>query len=178
VFAYLVFFGSEIPILEHLSDILPVDLSGNITLDETDVMRIYTMITMGLMMLSLMGKGLLWGLKQLIKKPSGTETEEETNKESQLALTFKAGVRRLVISTMVITIASVVLFIALRSADLAEGASLLDSFLVPMFFYVLAMVMNVIHVVLDSCSNLVLQWAISNITWWFVWRPDRSGFCF
>jgi hypothetical protein len=167
--AYLITFGPEIPILQYLSDVLPIDSSGSITLDKTDVMRIYTLVTGGLLVLSLLGKGLLWGLRQLIKKKSRSEVKRRRPIQNAVVI----GVRRFVVSTVVITAINLTLFIALPFAN-NEGTSLLVMYLVAGPFYVVAVLMNTIYIMLDSYSDYMMWWAISNVTWWFTWRPDRN----
>lgn len=175
VMAYIIILGPDLPMLEYLAEMLPFDLFSDTSLDESDVMRIYTQITMGLFLASMAGKGLLWGLKELARRLSGSKTEEEASEQSRpIREALRTGVRRLVISSVLIAVVYVTVFIALPFAPLGEEESLVAFYGVMAFFFVMVLVLNLFFVALDSCTDYMIWWAISNVTGWLVWRRGRS----
>lgn len=158
---YIITVGPEMPFLQYLSFILPIDPRGNASINEDDIMRVYGVFAMVLFVLSVAGGWLVRVLKQTVERIFRPDIEVEANADNvpSSGNLFSSVKRRLLVSSIVITTIYLVLFSAIPSAHMAEGTSAVTMYTVFIAFYVIAMVSNAIYIGIDSLSALVLGWA-------------------
>lgn len=166
VFAQLVMVGPEIPFYEYFSSLIPAGRieTENIRIDESDIMTGYNLITLVIFLVAIVGKWLLRLLKRSYIRVFRPELEAESgggNVPTSQTL-FSNIKRRLIINGIVITAAYLVVFIAIPSTRMADGASPTSMYLVFGIFYVIAMVANVMYVGIDSLSDSVIGWAMAH----------------
>jgi hypothetical protein len=115
--------------------------------------------------LSVIGGWLLRMLKRVAQRVFQPEAEigpdEGSLLVSQNPLSY--GKRRLIISSIVIAIIFLILFVSIPFARMAEGTSFLTMYPVFAVFGVIAMVSNAIHIGIDSLSDILLGWAWSRV---------------
>ncbi|HEX2996919.1 MAG TPA: hypothetical protein VHP14_19005 [Anaerolineales bacterium] len=164
VAAYIIIMGPEIPFLQYLAFMLPIDARGNATIDEDDIMQIYGMISMILFVLSIAGGWLMSVLKRTLKQMSHLD-EGESEPESILPNQnlISSGKRKLIVASALITAIYLVLFVAIPFARMAQGTSHMGMFLVCVVFYIVALISNAIYTVVDSLSELALGWGWAKV---------------
>lgn len=164
VAAYIIMLGPEVPFLQYLAFMLPVDARGNATIDEDDIMQVYGMISIVLFVLSIAGGWLMSVLKRIIRQmfqPDEGESEPESILPNQNLLS--SGKRKLIVASILITAIYSVLFIAIPFARMAQGTSHMSMYLVCVFFYIVALISNAIYTVVDSLSELALGWGWAKV---------------
>jgi hypothetical protein len=167
VFAYLTLVGPQVPSLKILSPLLPIDASGNTSLDASDILRVYSILSLVFMFLGIAAKGVLAGLRRIIQRLRGggsAEPSSATNSRS-LRQTLRADLWRIILSSGLITLIFLAACAGIPSAKMAEGASRLGLLGVLGVFYGIALVMNFFYVLIDEFSDLILDWARSNLPW-------------
>jgi len=163
--AYIILVGPEMPFLQYLSFVLPIDARGNASIDGDDIMRVYGLLAMALFVLSVTGGWLMRVLKRAAKQifQSEPEVESESGNIPASRNLLSSSKRRLIVSSVVITTIYLVLFLVIPSADMAEGTSFLTMYAVFAVFYVIALATNAIYIGIDGLSDMVLGWAWSRV---------------
>ncbi len=165
MFTYITFVGPEIPFLQYLSFMLPIDARGNASIDENDIMKAFGLLTLVLFGLSVIGGWLI----RLLKRSAGRifqpdiEAGADENMVPASQNPFSSAKRRLIIGSIVITIIYLVLFIAIPFARMAEGTSSLAMYPLFAVFGVIAIISNAIYIGIDLLSDIVLGWAWSRV---------------
>jgi len=163
MFVYITLAGPEVPFFTYLSFILPVDSQGNLRVNENDIINAFGLLTVAFFVLSAAGGGCVYLLKRIAKQifQAGSNLDEE-NKPANLnsPLTIR---RRLIVSSIVITVIYLVLFAVIPFAKMAEGTSFMSMYPVFIVFYIVIMLSNAIFIGIDSLSNLVLAWGWSQV---------------
>ena len=166
IFTYVTVFGPTMPILRYFSFLIPIDAFGNSYLEESDIMRVYSFLAFGLMILSLIGRGILWLIKHLNRQMLPSMIEDEKN-EQEISFWRNfvnlIGGRRLVINIILITLIFLISFIVMPKAQLTEGTNIVAMYVVFAVFYVIAILSDVVYIVIDSISDRILWWAASQI---------------
>ncbi len=163
VFVYITVVGPELPFLQYLSFILPIDKRGNASLNADDIMNAFGLLTMAFFVLSVAGGWFLRVLKRTVKRifEPGSEMDEGNMSSNQNPLSIIK--RRLIVSVIVITVIYLVLFAVIPFARMAEGTSYLAMYPLFVVFYIVIMISNVIHIGIDTLSDLVLGWGWSKV---------------
>src|SRR5512138_3924744 len=103
MFIYLTVIGPEMPFLQYLSFLLPIDGRGNATLDGNDILNAFGVVTMAFFLVSVAGRWLLRVLKRVAKRVLRPESEFEAEEAgllpNQNPLTSLK--RRLIVGTIV-----------------------------------------------------------------------------
>ncbi len=162
--AYIMVAGPQVPFLQYVSFLLPIDRSGNANIDGSDVLRLYNGLTGIFFVLSLIGSGAMWLLRrvrsQMLPGEPGAQPLPQGSSPTRYWLSVLKG--RLVIGSLVISMIYLVLFLVLPAARLSEGTSLGTMYVICVVFYGIALVSNAIYVGIDTLSNGVLGWALAN----------------
>ncbi len=163
MFVYITLVGPELPFLHYLTFLLPIDGRGNASLNGNDIMNAFGLITMAFFVLSVIGGWLLRVLRRAVKRISqpGSEVEEDNIPSNQNVLSILK--RRLIGSSIVITVIFLVVFVVIPFARMAEGTSFLGMYPIFVIFYIVAMIANVIYIVVEMFSDVVLGWAWSRV---------------
>ena len=163
LFVYITLVGPELPFLQYLSFILPIDRRGNASIDGEDIMNAFGLLTMAFFLLSLIGGWSIRILKRVAKRVFQPESEVEEGNIPSNQNPLASIKRRLIVGSIVITIIYLVLFAVIPFARMAEGTSLLAMYLVFIVFYIVIMVSNVIHIGIDTLSDMVLGWGLARV---------------
>ncbi len=160
---YVTVFGPEMPFPQYFPFLanISVHWEGYGLLPQ-----FYVSFTLWLLLLSSIGKGLLWLFKRMVRQVflSEIETEPDVQEISQWQHFVNViGGYRLLINTLVITIIFLLSFLVLPNAQLAEGTSITTMYGVFAGLYVGATISAAIYVVIDSFSERLLSWAVSQI---------------
>ncbi len=163
VFVYITLVGPELPFLRYLTFLLPIDGRGNASLDGNDIMNAFGLITMAFFMLSVIGGWLLRFLKRVIKRilQPGSEVEESNISSNQNIVSVLK--RRLIGSSVIITVVFLIAFVVIPLARMAEGSSSLGMYPIFVIFYMVAMIANVIYIAIEAFSDVVLGWAWAKV---------------
>ncbi len=153
VFVYVTLVGPELPFLKYVSFLLPVDRRGNASINGDDIMNAFGIITMVLFVVSVIG-GWLWRALKRIVRPESEEGNGAVNQNPLSSIK-----RRLIGSSIVITLIYLVLFAVIPLARMAEGARSRGLYPVFIVFYIVIMVSNAIHIGIDTLSDVILGWA-------------------
>jgi hypothetical protein len=165
MFTYITLVGPELPFLQYFSFLLPIDGRGNASIDENDIMRAFGILTMAFFVISLVGGWFLRMLKRAAKRlfqpTAEVGPEEGSILVNQNPLSY--GKRRLIISSIVIAVFFLIVFVAIPFARMAEGTSFMTMYPVFAVFGVIALVANALHIGVDVLSDVVLGWAWSRV---------------
>ena len=165
MFAYITFAGPEIPFIQYISFLLPIDGRGNASIDEEDIMKAFGLLTMMFFVLSVIGGWLIRVLKHSVRRlfQPDTEAGADENIASGNQNPVSSAKRRLIIGSIVIVIIFLIVFISIPFARMAEGTSSLAMYPLFAVFGVIAMISNAIYIGIDILSDLVLGWAWSRV---------------
>ncbi len=158
---YLTLFGPEMPWLQYLSVIIPIDGNGNALLDESHILRVFTPVALGLLAASIVGRGLKRVLKRLFRSKADVEPGEVDTRPTWGPVS--SAKKHLLINGLMINVIYLVLIIVLPFAKLSEGSNLVSMYTIFIIFYLIAMVSMAIYVVIDTLSEWILRWGASNI---------------
>lgn len=163
--AYIIIAGPEIPFFQHLSFLLPIDARGNATLNEEDIMQAYGLLAMILFVFSVAGRWLLRIFRQTVRRILGAEGEVDADGGNRSASQnpLASLKRRLIVSSIVITVIYLVLFAVIPFARMSEGTSSLTMYLIFAVFYVIAVVSNAFYIGIDGLSDMILGRAWSRV---------------
>ena len=171
-FAYITFIGPRVSFLKYLAFLLPVDSQGTATLGASDILRVFSILSLIFMILAITGTTLMSGLRKVISPAhpaDGADNSGPANTRSIRQL-IRAGTRRFIIGCAAITLFFLAAFIAIPYARLAEGTSPVAMFALFGFFYLLALVSSGVYILIDVVSDGLLDWARVN----FPWPVDRD----
>jgi hypothetical protein len=165
IFTYINLVGPEIPFFRYLSFLLPIDARGNASIDENDIMKAFGIITLVLFVLAVASGWLLRVLKGAFRRILQPDAEVEPPGDHLFSdqNPLSSAKRRLILSSIVITVIYLVVFLAIPSARMAAGTSTAAMYPIFVVFYVIAMISNVIYIVVDILSGMVLGWAWSRV---------------
>ncbi len=162
MFVYITLVGPEVPFIRYLSFVLPVDARGNASINGDDIMRVYGLFTLVLFGLSVAGGWLVRIIKRTARRIFQPEAEDASEESSVLNQNpLSSAKRRLLVSSIVITVIYLIVFIAIPSARMAEGTSNWAMYPIFVVFYIIAMISNAIYIGIDSLSDLMLGWGWS-----------------
>lgn len=160
MFTYITFVGPEIPFLQYVSFLLPIDGRGNASIDEDDIMKAFGALTLVFFLLSVIGGWLLRILKRVFR-PAEAGIDENSASTNQNPIS--CAKRRLIPGSIGIIIVFLIVFIAIPFARMAEGTSFLAMYPLFAIFGVIAMVSNAIYIGVDILSDIVLGWAWTRV---------------
>jgi hypothetical protein len=167
VFAYITFIGPRVSFLKYLSFLIPVDSQGTATIDASDILRIFSLLSLIFMILAITGTTFMRGLRKMISQAphdDGVENSGPVNTPS-IRQSIRAGTRRFIIGCAAITLFFLAAFIAIPYARLAVSTSPIAMFALFGFFYLLALVSNGVYILMDVVSDGFLDWARVNLPW-------------
>lgn len=133
---YTTIWGSDIPFLQHLSFIIPIDIEGNASLDADDIMRAFSFLTLIFLVIIEVSKAIKGKVV-----PSSKEPDQEIRNPL---------LRGMMPTFIIITLIFVITALVLPFSDLAEGTSLFAMYGVVTLFYVMAVVSGVIYTVINN----------------------------
>ena len=164
MFVYITLVGPEIPFYKYISFLFPNDYRGNATIDEEDIMRAFNLLTFVFFIFSIVGGWLLRLFKRAKEQMLGSEEQiQAAGAAVPASRSWLATIkRRFIINSLAITVVYLVVFIAIPLAGFSEGTSPWQPYLIFIVFYVIAMVSDTIYIGIDSLSNAMLGWAMSN----------------
>ena len=162
---YILVIGPDVPFLKYLDFILPTDASGTGQITGKDIMRVYSILSMGLF-----GVSVLWDwLKRWIKRSrAGSEpANAEVNIEGEGLPVPRRRLpnilKRILTNSVLITLIYIGVFIVLPGAHMAEGNSLGILYGVMVFFYFTALVSHAIFTGIDTAANKLINLGLSNL---------------
>lgn len=156
--AYIIIFGPEMPFLKYFSFILPIDENGTGSINEGDLMRLYSFMTLIFFLVSIIGKQMLLSAKRFFLSTDDDEELYENEPPNQTI--FSQIMRRFLINAFFITWAYLIVAVAFPFAKLSEGTTLPMIYIIFAIFYAIAMASNALFVLVDSLSNYVLGKAL------------------
>ena len=158
VFAYITIAGTDMSFLRHLSFLFPIDSKGNADLDGNDIMRAYGLLTMAFFLLGMIVRGLVHFIKSRRKPALQSGINDRSVGGGVVSSWHRISVikSRLIISSIVITVVWVVVFVSIPSARRGEETSILSLYVVWALFYLAAMMSNAIYIGIDSLANKIL----------------------
>jgi len=166
-FAYITFIGPRVSFLKYLSFLIPVDSQGTATIGASDILRVFSLLSLIFMILAITGKTFMGGLRKLISpapRADGVKNSSPADTQS-IRQSIRAGTRRFIIGCVAITLFFLAAFIAIPFAKLAEDTSSIAMFALFGFFYLLALVSNGVYILIDVVSDGLLDWARMNFPW-------------
>jgi hypothetical protein len=171
MFAYISFFGSTIPSWRLFSFLIPFNSNGTATIGTSDILWAYSLVSLVFMILATIAKGVTGGMHRRMHRMRGSSRVDISSPRNPQPIRkyFRAGMRRILIGSAVITLIFLTAFLAIPSAKIAEGTSRVTIFDMIGLFYGAAMVSNCVHVLIDSCSDFILDWAGSVFSWRMEW---------
>ncbi|MGD0806126.1 MAG: hypothetical protein ABSA10_01370 [Anaerolineales bacterium] len=166
-FAYITFIGPRVFFSKYLAFLIPVDSQGTATIGASDILRMFSLLSLIFMILAITGTTFIRGLREVISPAphaDGVENPGPANTQS-IRQSIRAGTRRFVIGCIAITLFFLAAFIAIPYAKLAVGTSPIAMFALFGFFYLMAFVSNGVYILMDVVSDGLLDWARVNFPW-------------
>lgn len=139
-FAVVVILLPVLPFLESIAFLLPDDITVEINWDETDIMRIYGMLTMITFILS----ELIRAIIRKVQQARGVQLQERQ---------YIPLLRLLFIKSLIISVIFVTAMVVFPLMDTAEDVSMASFFWIFAIFYAVAMVSNLIFTILDRLAG-------------------------
>jgi len=163
-FAYITFIGPRVSFMKYLSFLIPVDSQGTATIGASDILRVFSLLSLIFMILAMMGATFLRGLRKLISPGSHAGVVENSGplNTPSIRQSIRAGTRRFITGCAAITLFFLAAFIAIPRARLAVGTGPVVMFALFGFFYLLALVSNGVYILVDVVSDGLLDWARLN----------------
>lgn len=157
VFIYITVIGPEVPFLQHIAFLIPNNSRQGVTLDENDILRLYSTLATILFVLSIIGRKLREALERRRKHSTPIEQEEASDGDvvHPLRSVFQYTKRRFITSSLVITFVYLVAFIVIPSARMAAGENAMTLYPIFVIFYIIAMISNTLYIGIDSLANIV-----------------------
>jgi hypothetical protein len=167
VFAYITFIGPRVAFLKYLAFLLPVDSRGTATIGASDILRIFSLLSLIFMILAMTGATFVRGLRKVISPAPRAGGEENSGPASTPSIRrlIHAGTRRFITGCAATTLFFLAAFIAIPYARLAIGTGPLTMFALFGFFYLLALISNGVYILIDVISDCLLDWARVNFPW-------------
>jgi hypothetical protein len=166
-FAYITFIGPQVPFIRYLGFLIPMNSEGTTTLGASDILRVFSFLSLIFMILSIMGNALLRGLRKVVQ-PAARVADGGGSRPanpSSIRSSLRAAVRRIIIGFVAVSLFFAAAFAAVPYARMAEGASRLAMAALFGFFYLLAIVSNGVYLLTDVVSDFILSWARAKFPW-------------
>jgi hypothetical protein len=163
VFTYITLAGPELPFLRQLAFLPSIDWRGNATITGEDIMNAFGLLTAVLFILSVLGGWAFRLLKRTVRRvlrPEEDVNEVEAPANQNPLSSLK---RRLIGSSLVITVIYLVLFAVIPFARMAEGSSFLGMYAVFIVFYIVILISNAIYIGIDTLSSVIVGWAWTKV---------------
>lgn len=157
IFIYITVIGPEMPFLRHIAFLIPNNMRQSTTLDENDILRLYSILATILFVLSIIGRKLREALERRRKHSTQMEQAEASDGDTVHPLrgVLQYSKRRFVTSSVVITLVYLAAFITIPSARMAAGENAMTLYPIFVIFYIIAMVSNTLYIGIDSLANIV-----------------------
>jgi len=164
VFIYINVVGTDMSVLKYFGFLLPLDANGSGSITEKDIMRVYGVLSMGLF-----GVSVLWELaKRWIKRsragsePANADIHVEGEGVQALRRRLPNILKRILISSALITLIYVAVFVVIPSAPMATGENPLMLYPIMIVFLIIALIANVIFIGIDTAANKLINLGLSN----------------
>ena len=164
VFIYINVVGTDMSVLKYFGFLLPLDANGSGSITEKDIMRVYGVLSMGLF-----GVSVLWDwLKRWIKRsragsePANVEVNVEGEGVQAPRRRLPNVLKRILISSVLITLIYVAVFVVIPSAPMATGENPLLLYPIMIIFLIIALIANVIFIGIDTAANKLINLGLSN----------------
>jgi len=164
VFIYINVVGTDMSVLKYFGFLLPLDANGSGSITEKDIMRVYGVLSMGLF-----GVSVLWDwLKRWIKRsragsePANMEVNVDGEGVQAQRRRLPNILKRILISSVLITLIYVAVFVVIPSAPMATGENPLLLYPIMIVFLVIALIANVIFIGIDTAANKLINLGLSN----------------
>ncbi|HNZ12176.1 MAG TPA: hypothetical protein PKL11_00870 [Anaerolineaceae bacterium] len=165
VFIYINVVGTDMSVLKYFGFLLPLDANGSGSITEKDIMRVYGVLSMGLF-----GVSVLWDwLKRWIKRsragsePANVEVNVEGEGVQAPRRRLPNVLKRILISSVLITLIYVAVFVVIPSAPMATGENPLLLYPIMIIFLIIALIANVIFIGIDTAANKLINLGLSNL---------------
>ena len=165
VFIYINVVGTDMSVLKYFGFLLPLDANGSGSITEKDIMRVYGVLSMGLF-----GVSVLWDwLKRWIKRsragsePANVEVNVEGEGVQAPRRRLPNILKRILISSVLITLIYVAVFVVIPSAPMATGENPLLLYPIMIIFLIIALIANVIFIGIDTAANKLINLGLSNL---------------
>jgi hypothetical protein len=167
VFAYITFIGPRVSFLKYLAFLIPVDSRETTTIGASDILRIFSLLSLIFMILAMTGAAFVRALRKVISPAPHAGGEENSGPANTPSIrrSIRAGTRRFITGCAAITLFFLAAFIAIPYAPLAAGTGPLSMFALFGLFYLLALVSNGVYILIDVVSDGLLDWARVNFPW-------------
>ncbi|HOD04845.1 MAG TPA: hypothetical protein PKH92_07340 [Anaerolineaceae bacterium] len=165
VFIYINVVGTDMSVLKYFGFLLPLDANGSGSITEKDIMRVYGVLSMGLF-----GVSVLWDwLKRWIKRsragsePANVEVNVDGEGVQAPRRRLPNILKRILISSVLITLIYVAVFVVIPSAPMATGENPLLLYPIMIIFLIIALIANVIFIGIDTAANKLINLGLSNL---------------
>ena len=164
VFIYINVVGTDMSVLKYFGFLLPLDANGSGSITEKDIMRVYGVLSMGLFGVSVLCD---W-LKRWIKRsragsePANMEVNVEGEGVQAPRRRLPNILKRILISSVLITLIYVAVFVVIPSAPMATGENPLLLYPIMIVFLIIALIANVIFIGIDTAANKLINLGLSN----------------
>ena len=165
VFIYINVVGTDMSVLKYFGFLLPLDANGSGSITEKDIMRVYGVLSMGLF-----GVSVLWDwLKRWIKRsragsePANVEVNVDGEGVQAPRRRLPNMLKRILISSVLITLIYVAVFVVIPSAPMATGENPLLLYPIMIIFLIIALIANVIFIGIDTAANKLINLGLSNL---------------
>jgi len=165
VFIYINVVGTDMSVLKYFGFLLPLDANGSGSITEKDIMRVYGVLSMGLFGVSVLCD---W-LKRWIKRsragsePANMEVNVEGEGVQAPRRRLPNILKRILISSVLITLIYVAVFVVIPSAPMATGENPLLLYPIMIVFLIIALIANVIFIGIDTAANKLINLGLSNL---------------
>ena len=165
VFIYINVVGTDMSVFKYFGFLLPLDANGSGSITEKDIMRVYGVLSMGLF-----GVSVLWDwLKRWIKRsragsePANVEVNVDGEGVQAPRRRLPNILKRILISSVLITLIYVAVFVVIPSAPMATGENPLLLYPIMIIFLIIALIANVIFIGIDTAANKLINLGLSNL---------------
>jgi len=165
VFIYINVVGTDMSVFKYFGFLLPLDANGSGSITEKDIMRVYGVLSMGLF-----GVSVLWDwLKRWIKRsragsePANVEVNVDGEGVQAPRRRLPNMLKRILISSVLITLIYVAVFVVIPSAPMATGENPLLLYPIMIIFLIIALIANVIFIGIDTAANKLINLGLSNL---------------
>ena len=143
---YTTVWGSNLQFLQYLSFILPINAEGNAHLDGNDIMRVFSLLTLIIMILSEVARAIIGRLR-----PSSNNSNKRL-----VQRIWNLYVREMMASSIVITMIFLITALVLPFAELTWDTSLIGIYGVVGIFYLIAIISNAIFTAVNNIAEYIL----------------------
>ena len=143
---YTTVWGSNLQFLQYLSFILPINAEGNAHLDINDIMRVFSLLTLIIMILSEVARAIIGRLR-----PSSNNSNK-----GLVQRIWNLYVGEMMASFIVITMIFLITALVLPFAELTWDTSLIGIYGVVGIFYLIAIISNAIFTAVNNIAEYIL----------------------